>query len=67
MCAAAFFSDPGLAFTVFAPNDNAFNTAAKSLNLTVPQFINSDALVPILQNHLLAYPLTVRPFHPPQT
>jgi uncharacterized surface protein with fasciclin (FAS1) repeats len=50
-------ADPNLAYTVFAPTDEAFTNALTALNLTAEEVLASPELTPILQNHLLAYPL----------
>lgn len=52
-------ADPNLAYTVFAPTDEAFTNALTALNLTAEEVLASPELTPILQNHLLAYPLKV--------
>lgn len=57
---AALFDDPDLAYTVFAPINEAFEDAAASFNITLADFTASPELLLVLENHLLAYPLTVR-------
>ena len=59
-CFAATLENPDLAYTVFAPTDEAFVTALSELNITAAELLGSPDLLPILENHLLAYPLTVR-------
>lgn len=59
-CSAGFFSDPNLAYTVLTPMNEAFEDAAEGRNMTLTEFMTSPELKPILENHLLASPLTVR-------
>ena len=56
---AANLTDPNWAYTVLAPVNDAFEEAATSLNITLTELTSSPDLVHILENHLLAYPLTV--------
>ena len=53
------FNDAALAYTVLAPVNEAFEEAAAGLNITLPELVSSPDLASILNNHLLAYPLTV--------
>ena len=56
---AAPFNNPDWAYTVLAPVNEAFDEAAAGLNITLSELVSSPDLVYILNNHLLAYPLTV--------
>lgn len=58
---AGTLSDPNLAYTVFAPTNEAFAEAATDLNVTLDQLLASPDLSAILENHLVAFPLPVSP------
>ena len=57
--AAGTLSDPTLAYTVFAPTNEAFEEAASDLNVTLTDLLASPDLSSILENHLVAFPLPV--------
>lgn len=62
LCAAEEYNTASPGFTVFAPNDAAFESLADTLNITMDSLLNSSLILPIVQYSASSQPVRITDF-----